>query len=59
MNVYDFDNTIYDGDSTKDIVIYGLKKYPKLVIPVLKQALKTLGKREQQILFFCEARKQY
>lgn len=40
MNVYDFDNTIYDGDSTKDMVIYGLKKYPKLVIPVLKQARK-------------------
>ena len=29
MNVYDFDNTIYDGDSTKDMVIYGLKKYLK------------------------------
>lgn len=40
MNVYDFDNTIYDGDSTKDIVIYGLKKYPKLVISALRKARK-------------------
>lgn len=40
MNVYDFDNTIYDGDSTKDIIIYGLKKYPKLVFPILRQARK-------------------
>jgi len=29
MNVYDFDNTIYDGDSTVDFVCFCLKKYPK------------------------------
>ena len=30
MNIYDFDGTIYDGDSCKDIVLYGLKRYPKI-----------------------------
>lgn len=28
MNVYDFDKTIYDGDSTLDFYVYCLKKYP-------------------------------
>ena len=28
MNVYDFDKTIYDGDSTVDFYFYCLKKYP-------------------------------
>ena len=32
MNVYDFDNTIYDGDSTVDFCKYCMKRYP-LVIP--------------------------
>ena len=30
MNVYDFDDTIYDGDTNKDIIKYALKKYPKI-----------------------------
>ena len=29
MNVFDFDKTIYDGDSTRDFFVYCLKKYPK------------------------------
>ena len=40
MNIYDFDNTIYDGDSNKDIIFYSLKKYPKLVIKSLNNARK-------------------
>lgn len=38
MNIYDFDGTIYDGDSTTDFYFYCLKKYPsilKTVIPML------------------------
>lgn len=31
MNVYDFDKTIYAGDSTLDFYIYCLKKYPRLL----------------------------
>lgn len=29
MNVYDFDKTIYDGDSTLDFYVYCLRKYPR------------------------------
>lgn len=29
MNVYDFDKTIYDGDSTADFYFYSIKKHPK------------------------------
>ena len=43
MNVYDFDGTIYDGDSGKDLVKYALKKYPFLVIKCLKKS-KALNK---------------
>ncbi len=32
MNVYDFDETIYDGDSTVDLIFYLFKTYPKTLI---------------------------
>ncbi len=38
MNIYDFDGTIYNGDSCKDIVIYGLLHYPSIVLKSLKKA---------------------
>ena len=31
MNVYDFDKTIYDGDSSVDFYKFSLKKYPSLI----------------------------
>lgn len=31
MNVYDFDETIYDGDSTRDFYFYCLKKFPSVI----------------------------
>jgi HAD superfamily phosphoserine phosphatase-like hydrolase len=31
MNVYDFDNTIYNGDSTLDFYLFALKKRPTLI----------------------------
>ena len=31
MNVYDFDKTIYDGDSSLDFYKFSLKKYPSLI----------------------------
>lgn len=31
MNVYDFDNTIYDGESSVDFFMFCLKKRPKLI----------------------------
>ena len=27
MNVYDFDDTIYDGDTNRDLLKYSFKKY--------------------------------
>lgn len=34
MNVYDFDNTIYRGDSTFDFVLYCYRHYPKSMLNV-------------------------
>ena len=46
VNVYDFDNTIYDGETLVDFILYDIKtdrkiwKYiPKLIIIALKDAL--------------------
>ncbi len=33
MNVYDFDKTIYDGDSTTDFILWCFRKKPRLVFP--------------------------
>lgn len=37
INVYDFDNTIYDGDSTLDFYFYCLKKNPKIIFLIFVQ----------------------
>lgn len=34
MNIYDFDETIYDGDSTRDFYFYCLKRFPKMLFSV-------------------------
>ena len=58
MNIYDFDNTIYEGDTGVDMVFYGLKKYPfktlKCVIKGLKlrKKYKTTNNREVKEAFF-------
>ncbi len=62
MNVYDFDNTIYKGDSTTDFFLYSLRKHPKIfkLLPgifagfakfyILKKGSKTQFK--QNIMYF-------
>jgi len=35
MNVYDFDGTIYDGDSTKDFWRFCLKRHPKSALAIV------------------------
>lgn len=40
MNIYDFDDTIYNGDTNRDILMYGFKKHPFLVLKALKKAKK-------------------
>lgn len=39
MNVYDFDGTIYDGDSTLDFYLFLIKKRKKLLLKVPKQVV--------------------
>ena len=34
-NLYDFDGTIYDGDSGVDLVLFALKKNPKVILTLL------------------------
>lgn len=59
MNVYDFDDTIYAGDSTVDFFFYCLKKKPAIVKYVPRQvlgacqyALKQITKEEFKEYFF-------
>lgn len=41
MNVYDFDNTIYDGESVVDFYFFSLRKYPRLIwiLPKIAEVL--------------------
>ena len=39
MNIYDFDGTLYAGDSTFDFIKFSLKKYPKLLRFLPRQGL--------------------
>ena len=47
MNIYDFDGTIYDGDSCRDIIKYGLKRHPIITLKALKKA-KSLNKEYER-----------
>ena len=42
MNVYDFDKTIYDHDSTWDFYKYTLKRHPSVLKYILKQGMAAL-----------------
>lgn len=60
MNVYDFDKTIYNGDSTIDFYFYCLKKYPKIVfclpkqlIAAMKYKIKISDKTKFKEEFYC------
>ncbi len=59
MNVYDFDGTIYDGDSSVDFFLYALKQKPPLLRYVPRQVwgfilygLKHINKTELKEYFF-------
>lgn len=39
INLYDFDKTIYKGDSSTDFFFYSLRKYPKIITLVPKIAI--------------------
>ena len=61
MNVYDFDGTIYHGDSTRDFFKFSLKKHPALVRYLPKQlwgffshyVLKRIDKTTMKQNFYC------
>lgn len=64
MNVYDFDKTIYNGDSTIDFYLYCLKKHPCIIMCIPKQghaALKyilgKINKTQFKEVFFCFVQK--
>lgn len=59
MNVYDFDGTIYDGDSSRDFFFFCLKRHPFIawrmptqVIGIVLYALKIIDKTRGKELFF-------
>ena len=59
INVYDFDETIYDGDSSIDFFKYALSKnkkclfiVPKLIIAVILYLLKIKEKEYLKSIFF-------
>lgn len=67
MNAYDFDKTIYDGDSTADFYIYSLKKHKKIIFLapslicaflkfyVFKRGTKTMFKEKMyKFLNYCD-----
>lgn len=43
MNIYDFDGTIYRGDSTRDFFGYCLKRYPRTWLSLPRTAVYALG----------------
>ena len=43
-DLYDFDGTIYDGDSGVDIILFALKKYPKIFFLLIINCFKYLFK---------------
>lgn len=49
MNVYDFDKTIYDGDSTIDFYLYCLRKKPKIIFCIFKQLQGVVLKKIKKI----------
>ena len=60
MNVYDFDGTIYNGDSTVDFFLYVLKRDPSVLLHLPKQAwgfvlygTKRIDKTKFKEYFFC------
>lgn len=42
MNVYDFDGTIYNGDSTVDFYLYCLREHPGLAVYAFRQGIGAL-----------------
>ena len=64
INLYDFDKTIYDGDSSVDFFLFNLKKQPllffhifKMIYVLIKYKLKFIDKTEMKIVIFSYLKK--
>ena len=60
VNLYDFDNTIYKGDSSTDFFFYSLMRYPKIfkyiprcIMAACKYKLRIITKTKLNETFFC------
>lgn len=60
MNVYDFDGTIYNGDSTIDFYIFCIRRHPSLIrclpkqiVAAIKYRVKQINKTEFKEQFYC------
>ena len=59
INLYDFDKTIYDGDSSTDFFFFSLTKYPKIItclpkiaVAGIKYKLKIVSKTDMKEVIF-------
>lgn len=52
MNIYDFDNTIYDGESNADIIKFGLKKHFFITLKALRKTRKLNSEYKRGFLEF-------
>lgn len=66
IDVYDFDGTIYDGDSTVDFTLWCLRRHPSLLLALprfawvcARLALGRVGLREMKNVLFSEMAKRF
>ena len=64
INLYDFDKTIYDGDSSVDFFLFNLKKQPllifhifKMIFVLIKYKLKIIDKTQMKVVVFSYLKK--
>lgn len=64
INLYDFDKTIYDGDSSVDFFLFNLKKQPllffhifKMFYVLIKYKLKKIDKTQMKVVVFSYLKK--
>ncbi len=59
MRVFDFDNTIYDGESGMDIFLYFLKKDPKGVVKFVPKFMEGFVRYKRNVITIDEVKSEY
>lgn len=66
IDVYDFDGTIYDGDSTADFVLFALRRHPEMIgglprvaLAALRLAVKNYNLTQFKTALFSEMSKRF